>query len=291
VPADPPIPAEAITAQLDRILASKGFANAGRLSRLLRYVVERTLAGEADQLKEYAVGVEVFDRDDKYDPRVDSIVRVEAGRLRSRLDEYYNGDGTADEVRIVLPRGGYSAQFERRSEPLVPPLVSEPAKPSRSWATWALVIGAIAVVGAIAAWSLGGRTRSAGTTIAVLAFEQYSSSGEDESVAAQITDGVTSELARLGTLSVVSHTSAMQFAGVRKPLREIAAALDADVVMEGSIQNNPDGIVVSARLVNATTDRKMWVENFPGQTSDIPGLNRRIAAAVSAAVRERIPAR
>jgi len=125
----------------------------------------------------------------------------------------------------------------------------------------------------------------------VLAFEQYSSSGEDESVAAQLTDGVTSELARLGTLSVVSHTSAMQFAGVRKPLREIAAALDADVVMEGSIQNNPDGIVVSARLVNATTDRKMWVESFPGQTSDIPGLNRRIAAAVSAAVRERIPAR
>lgn len=90
---DSPIPAEAITAELDRILASKGFANAGRLSRLLRYVVERTLAGEADQLKEYAVGVEVFDRDDKYDPRLDSIVRVEAGRLRSRLEEYYNGEG------------------------------------------------------------------------------------------------------------------------------------------------------------------------------------------------------
>ena len=125
----------------------------------------------------------------------------------------------------------------------------------------------------------------------MLAFEQYSSSGEDESVAAQLTDGVTSELARLGTLSVVSHTSAMQFAGVRKPLREIAAALDADVILEGSIQNNPDGIVVVARLVNATTDRKMWVENFPGQTSDIPGLNRRIAPRCSAAVLERIPAR
>ena len=125
----------------------------------------------------------------------------------------------------------------------------------------------------------------------MLAFEQYSSSGEDESVAAQLTGGVTSELARFGALSVVSHTSAMQFAGARKPLKEIAAALDADVIMEGPIQNNPDGIVVVVRLVNATTDRKMWVENFPGQANDIPGLNRRIAAAVSAAVRERIPAR
>lgn len=282
---DPPIPAEAITAELERILSSKGFANAGRLSRLLRYVVERTLAGEADQLKEYAVGVEVFDRDDKYDPRLDSIVRVEAGRLRSRLEEYYNGEGAQDQVRIVLPRGGYSAQFERRSEPIVPPVVvTEPAKPSRSWVNWALGVSTIAVVAAVAAWSLGGQPRAGAPAIAVLAFEQYSSSGEDESVAAQLTDGVTSELARLGTLSVVSHTSAMQFAGVRKPLREIAAALDADVIMEGSVENKPDGIVVVARLVNASTDRKMWVENFPGQTDDLQDLNRRIAAAVSAAV-------
>ena len=109
------IPAAEITAEVDRILASKGFANAGRLSRLLRYVVEKTIAGEADQLKEYAVGVEVFDRDEKYDPRLDSIVRVEAGRLRSRLDEYYNGEGAASPIRISLPRGGYVAQFEPRA--------------------------------------------------------------------------------------------------------------------------------------------------------------------------------
>ena len=83
----------------------------------------------------------------------------------------------------------------------------------------------------------------------------------------------------------------MQFAGARKPLKEIAAALDADVILEGSIENNPDGIVVVARLVNATTDRKMWVENFPGRADDIAGLNRRIAAAVSSAVLSRIPAR
>jgi TolB-like protein len=294
VATDSPIPVEAITAELDRILTSKGFANAGRLSRLLRYVVERTLAGEADQLKEYAVGVEVFDRDDKYDPRLDSIVRVEAGRLRSRLDEYYNSEGAQDEVRIVLPRGGYSAQFVGNPKEGVASTAqaanSKKEVASTPWATWAIAIGAIAAVAAVAAWSLGGQARSPETSIAVLAFAQYSSSGEDESVAAQLTDGVTSELAKLRTLSVVSHTSAMQFAGERKPLKEIAAALGADMILEGSIQNNPDGIVVSARLVNANTDRKMWVENFPGQPSDIPALSRQIAAAVSAAVRERIPA-
>lgn len=64
-----------IRAELDRILASKGFAAAGRLSTLLRYVVDKTLAGETDQLKEYSVGVEVFERGEKYDPRLDSIGR------------------------------------------------------------------------------------------------------------------------------------------------------------------------------------------------------------------------
>ena len=80
--------AEEVRQQLDRILASDLFANADRLSRFLRYVVERTLAGEGDQLKEYAVGVGVFDRGEQYDPRVDSIVRVEASRLRTKIDEY-----------------------------------------------------------------------------------------------------------------------------------------------------------------------------------------------------------
>ena len=290
---EPAIPAEAITAELERILGSKGFANAGRLSRLLRYVVERTLAGEADQLKEYAVGVEVFDRDDKYDPRLDSIVRVEAGRLRSRLDEYYNGEGAQDEVRIVLPRGGYSAQFERRSEPIGPPPVAiEPAKPPRPWVPWAIAFSTVAVCRCrrrLVAARPDARARRPASPC--WRSNRYSSSGEDESVAAQLTDGVTSELARLRTLSVVSHTSAMQFAGERKPLREIAAALGADVITEGSIQNTPGGIVVSVRLVNATTDRKMWVENFPGHAGDIPDLSRRIAAAVSAAMRERAPMR
>jgi hypothetical protein len=107
------IPEADIRAELERILASKGFATAGRLSRLLRYVVDRTIAGGADQLKEYSVGMEVFDRDANYDPRLDSIVRVEAGRLRSRLDEYYNGEGAGSSIRISLPRGGYVAQFDK----------------------------------------------------------------------------------------------------------------------------------------------------------------------------------
>src|SRR6185436_16958467 len=94
--------------QLDRLLASSVFANAGRISRFLKFVVEQTLAGEGERLKEYVIGVEVFDRDASYDPRLDSIVRVEAARLRSKLAQYYAGEGREDAVVLSLPKGGYA---------------------------------------------------------------------------------------------------------------------------------------------------------------------------------------
>src|SRR5580765_4142772 len=112
--------AEQVREQLERILSSQPFANADRLSRFLRFVVERTLAGEGNQLKEYAVGVGVFDRNEQYDPRVDSIVRVEAGRLRGKIDEYYRSGNGADRVVIRLPKGSYAPVFEVR-----PPAIPE----------------------------------------------------------------------------------------------------------------------------------------------------------------------
>jgi len=85
-------------------------------------------------------------------------------------------------------------------------------------------------------------------------------------------------------VSVVSHTSAMQFAGERKPLPEIAAALNAGYVVEASIENADQGIRVMARVVNAATDRKMWVEEFVGSPGDLGSLSRQIAAGVSGAL-------
>ncbi len=84
---------------------------------MLRFVVERTLDGQGDQLKEYLLGVEVFDRPPEYDPRLDSIVRVEARRLRAKLAEYYDAEGAGDVLRIRLAKGGYAPTFERAPAP------------------------------------------------------------------------------------------------------------------------------------------------------------------------------
>ena len=285
--------AEDVRRQLGRVLASDGFANAERMSRFLRYVVERTLAGEADRLKEYAIGVDVFDRSEEYDPRVDSIVRVEAARLRTKVDEYYNQRGLDDPIVIRLRRGSYIPAFEGRPVAPLPQSVDQPPAPAPTRHRWAmgiaLVAAAFSVLAAVA-WRNGSFSTDRGTPairVAVLPFAHYSNLDTDKVLAARLTDGVTTELARLGTLAIVSHTSALQFADAKRPLREIAQALNAAFVVEASVLTKGDRVQVSARLIDGATDRKVWVKDFDAPSSDLPALQREMAQTIAAAVSKR----
>src|SRR2546425_7368633 len=103
----------AIREHLSALLSSTAFAQVDRLKRFLRYVVEETVAGRSESLKEYSVGVEVFDREPSFDPRTDPIVRVQARRLRDRLSRYYEEEGRHEEMRIELPKGSYAPLFHR----------------------------------------------------------------------------------------------------------------------------------------------------------------------------------
>lgn len=98
---------DAVRAHLAKILASPGFVKADRLCRFLRLTVEAKLNGEEDRIKEYVLGREVFDRNGEYDPRLDPIVRVEARRLRSKLEQYYGDSGQGDLLRFEFPKGSY----------------------------------------------------------------------------------------------------------------------------------------------------------------------------------------
>jgi len=105
---------EAIREELSRILESSIFVQSDRLGRFLRYTVETTLAGDAETLKEYLIGTEVYERKPPYHPSVDSIVRSEARRLRSKLKEYYESVGKNDSVFIYYRPGSYVPAFRRR---------------------------------------------------------------------------------------------------------------------------------------------------------------------------------
>ena len=111
------ISGESIRVELEKILASPRFVHSGRLKRFLRYSVEEALAGRRENLKEYALAIEVFDKDASHDPGSDPIVRVEARRLRTRLKEYYETGGRNDPIRIDLPKGAYAPTFQRVAPP------------------------------------------------------------------------------------------------------------------------------------------------------------------------------
>ena len=96
-----------VNAQLQRMLDSAAFANAPILSRFLQFLVQHCLDGNRPALKEYTLGVEVFERGDDFDPRVDTIVRTHARRLRAKLDEYDRGAGSNDPIQIEVPKGHY----------------------------------------------------------------------------------------------------------------------------------------------------------------------------------------
>lgn len=106
---------ENIRQQLRRILSSKAFRQVTRLHRFLEFIVEETLSGRGEKLKEFPIGVEAFGKESSFDPRMDPLVRVQARRLRSRLDRYYREEGQNDEIVIDLPKGGYEPIFQERS--------------------------------------------------------------------------------------------------------------------------------------------------------------------------------
>jgi len=103
-----------VKSELNRIKLHPLFKDTTRMKRFLHYVVTEALAGREDRLKGYAIGLEVFDRPDDFDPQADTIVRVQAGQLRRRLDLYYASEGKDSLVRILVPKGQYAPVFEIR---------------------------------------------------------------------------------------------------------------------------------------------------------------------------------
>lgn len=116
-----PIPeVEAVRGQLDKIVASRHFQGSGMLCEFLRHIVEYSLRGEQQRLKEYQLGMEVFGRTSSYDPRFDPVVRQTARRLRAKLQTYYALEGCYDPIRIDVPKGSYAATFAANDSPTVP---------------------------------------------------------------------------------------------------------------------------------------------------------------------------
>src|SRR5262249_40108457 len=194
---------EVIRAHLSQILASAAFSKADRIRRFLRFAVEESLGGRASQLNEYSIGVEVYDRPTTFDARLDSIVRVEAGRLRSKLREYYETEGRNLPIRIEFPKGGYTPVFKEIDVVTKEPRVSPPGPQGLR-------------------------------ALAVLPFSDLSPQRDQEYLGDGIAEELMFALSRLREVRVASQTSIFAFKGRPQDIRELGKLLGVDAVVEGS---------------------------------------------------------
>ncbi|WP_431861249.1 tetratricopeptide repeat protein [Azospirillum sp.] len=113
---DESIPPKLIEDALERVLASRGFRGSTRKRRFLKFVVDETQAGHADRIKAFTIAMDVFDRDANFDPLIDPVVRIQAGRIRRCLEQYYLTEGALDPIQITIPKGGYVPRFIVKQE-------------------------------------------------------------------------------------------------------------------------------------------------------------------------------
>jgi len=164
--------------QVDRLLASETLRASEALRRFLRFLADKTFSGEADNLKEYSIGLDALGKPPTFDPRQDAGVRIQASRLRQKLDEYYRSEGKNEPLVIVLPRGRFKIAWRLRTAdnltepisgvhlPSPAPLSEQPAQASESGSVrkWRVLATGLAVVSLLLAsvtvWTLSRWSRT-----------------------------------------------------------------------------------------------------------------------------------
>jgi TolB-like protein/Flp pilus assembly protein TadD len=302
---------EFIRQELEKVLKSPLFTRSSRLSRFLRFVVEKTLLEETHTLKEYALAVEVFDKEESYEPGVDPLVRVEAGRLRNKLREYYEKEGQEALVRIDLPKGSYVPTFQWR-QTITPntliaadtegasaggeKLISDQAQPPSLASSPTTSIGE---TDSIADQTLRPRTRISRVAILVtlpgilflivlLASSYWRKNFIPTPVQAKIQSIVVTPLENLSGdpnqeyfadgMTYALRRNLTQIKGLmvirwpKKPLPEVTRELNADWILGGAVVQTGDRVRIDAQLIERATDRILWATSYQGDMKNILSL-------------------
>lgn len=280
--------AAAIRTQLDRILASPGFRDAGRIGPLLSFLVEKTLSGDLASLKESVLGVEVFQRPATYDPRTDPIVRVDARRLRTRLEEFYKAN-PAEPVVIDLPKGGYQPVFRTRQTPPPPP---EPKARLRvSGPSIVFLFLTIVSFGVMGLLYLGQKAKKAEKpAIAVLPFRNLSADSENQYFSDGLTIELIDALSHIENLRVVSWNTANLYRSKAGNLAELRSQLNAAAVLDGSVRKQGDRIRVTAQLVDTARGNVMWSQTWEPDSTDVFKIQEALAKSIVYALRVQMSA-
>jgi TolB-like protein/Flp pilus assembly protein TadD len=266
--------ARAASKELERVLASPGFARNERLSKFLRYIVERHLEGRGGELKESLIGIHVFGRAPGYDPKKDPIVRTEATRLRARLSEYYFREGKGSPLAIDLPRGGYVPVFLGFQTDLDKPVTR------RFQNRWVLPAGIAAVLVATLVLGWWRLHSTQPLTIAVLPLENLSRDPANDYFSDGLTDELIRNLSLIEGLAPRSRTSSFAFKNKPHNVHEVARELHVDYILEGSVLRAGQRLRIDAQLIRARDDFPVWSDRFDRELTDVLAIQDEIARGI-----------
>ncbi len=274
--------ADEIRTHLGRITASKLFAGSERLCRFLRFTVECALTGRSDEVKEYVIGREVFDRSDGYDPRLDPIVRVEARRLRSRLVEYYGGPGRDEPLRIEYPKGGYVPTVR----------VAEPAGGgvTRAGRPWGLASAAAGVVLVVAAGVFLATRPVAPVVVAPIPTTWIEpNDGTLETVDVALAQNLDADLANQPGMHVVAWPEIVRKKSLRlSALREFASGLEANRLLLVLVRDEGSSKLVRVFAVDEPAGRKRLALTYETRSLHTFAEQSALAARIALDMRSRI---
>jgi tetratricopeptide (TPR) repeat protein len=250
------MPASAIRSELEHILRSRVFVHSHRIRRFLQFVVEECLLGRQHRLKEYLIGMEVFNRLEAFDPRVDSIVRVEARRLRAKLEEFYLTEGREDELRIELRKGSYVPLFEYRRN-------------------------------GSAGYNFGISPTRRKSSIGIGKLAPHN--GESPELISEINRRLTHTLINEGCQILAAFDGSAPQDGDGQP----AAASRPDYILDGTVEQQEEDVKIWLQLMNVADGTYVWSES--GKTADLEvlaqSMNRTVVTSYSDNQRGRLQRR
>jgi TolB-like protein len=228
--------AELVRKQLSRILSSHEFKNSHVVSRFLEFVVEEVLAGRANEIKEYTIGVKALGRSADFNPQFDAVVRIHAGRLRRMLREFYNGNDSTEPMSIDIPKGSYVPVFKL------------------------LTTDITHVPGALNGSNGVGTEVYRKATVAVFPFHNLSADDSKNFFAEGIGEQLSVELAWFQHLSVISYYATRRVA--EKDGHELHDLFDVEYVITGSTRFFDGLVQINAQVVLAQTQNILWSQTF-----------------------------
>jgi TolB-like protein len=275
---------------LERVLESQVFAEVFRLKKFLSYSVRETLAGHGDRLKGFVIACEVFEKDDPSDAQTTTVVRVEAGRLRRRLKDYYETEGKNDPIHISIPKGGYSASFAL-SEVEVSSAVG-PVPPAgvkqffRKPLVWVSVFAVLFLL-FLSPWKQDSSSLEISDwpivekpLIAVMPFENQSGDKQGDLWAVELTEDITIDLGSVSSIDVISVSSVLPFKGKSLSPGQVGKELGVNYVLRGIVREIPPRMRVSAHLEEAESGRQLWAERFESTSGDTLSMQEELARKV-----------